>query len=49
MEFDRMKYKNETSTAVLEQAEKRKKLFSAPIDTASLLKRLEKPGALWTW
>ena len=43
MEFDRMKYKNETSTAVLEQAEKRKKLFSAPIDTASLLTRLEKP------
>ncbi len=43
MNFDPMKYKNETSTIVLEQTEKRKKLFSAPIDMVSLLKRLEKP------
>ncbi len=43
MRFDAMKYKNETSTNVLGQTENRKNLFSAPIDTASLLKRLEKP------
>ncbi len=36
-------YGNETSRSVLEQAEKRREIFSAPIDEPSLLLRLEKP------